>query len=455
MNHVTTGTKDLAQAPMYALFMRTAFPIIVALMVAGLYNVIDAIYIARGLGSEAMGAVSMIFPLQMFIAASASLVSTGAASLMVRFVGANEFDSASCVASAGLAICLILTVVFTVTGVLAMPFILSLLNVSEPLMVHAKSYAQPILIGAFAGMLLPLLADTFRSEGKMNAMMAMILLASLLNIILDPIFIFTLKMGVQGAAIATVLSQVIALSVGIWIFLSKGSLIRFRFDKNFGVHYWPVLLALGLPIFIAQLSMAVQAGSINYLLQNLSVDQGDLWVSAYGILGRLFTFVFLPLIAMLIAFQTICGFNTGAKLFSRVQESIWVALKVMSVYALIWTGLLLLFPDAFLSLFTQDDQVLELGKQIIHITIWTFPTAGVIMVATGYYQAVGRATRALLFSGMRVFIVFIPLLIFLPKSLGEMGIFLTLPISDLVAVLLTIFLCSRDYRQLAIAEVQT
>jgi Na+-driven multidrug efflux pump len=157
---------------------------------------------------------------------------------------------------------------------------------------------------------------------------------------------------------------------------------------------------------------------------------------------------------MLIAFQTICGFNVGAKAFSRVKESIVVSLKVMTGYALLVTLIVVALPELFVGIFTDDTTLIAVAKRIIHLTLWTFPFAGIIMIATGYYQAVGSAGKAVLFSGLRILAIFVPLVWLLSYTHGQLGIFIAMPIADITASLITVLLCRSEYRKINSNQLQ-
>lgn len=458
MTTETNETKRLINAPMLSLFVSMALPIIISLLVAGLYNIVDGIYIARGLGADAMAGVSMVLPLQMLMAASASLIGTGAAALMARKIGANDRLGASAIALAAFKMAATLSIAFMLIGLCYLSETLDLLGLSATLQPFAIDYAQPILLGAMMGIMLQILNDIFRSEGKVKAMMLIILMASLLNMLLDPIFIFVLDMGVQGAAVATVVAQTLALLTAVIIYRRAPMIIQLQLSNRLAAKQYVYMLALGLPIFIAQLSMLTQIASINLSLQLLSPQASDLWVGAYGILGRLFTFIFLPLIGMLVAFQTICGFNIGANQLERVKQSIRVTLVVMSVYCTLIALLLLLIPQYFIGIFTSEQAVLNSAIDIIYLSLWSFPFTGMMMVATGYYQAMGNVGHALFFSSVRIFFVFLPVMLLLHLMLGQhMSIallFIAIPVTDMLAVGFTLLYGIREYRRIVIDKNQ-
>lgn len=456
MTTQSDAIKRLSNGAMVPLFFSMAVPIIISLLVAGLYNVVDGIYIAKGLGADAMAGVSMVLPLQMLMAASASLVGTGAASLIARKIGGQDHLAASAIALAALKVACILGGMFMLLGLCYLSQTLQLLGVSTTLKPFASTYMMPILLGAMIGITLQILGDIFRSEGKVKAMMMIIVMASVLNMILDPIFIFTFDMGVQGAAIATVVAQTIALVTGVVIYKRSAMIIKLQLSNRLPVKQYVYMLALGLPIFIAQLSMLTQIASINLSLQLLAPQVSDIWVGAYGMLGRLFTFIFLPLIGMLVAFQTICGFNFGANQLLRVKQSIGVALVVMSVYCTIMTLLLLLMPSYFMHIFTNNKIMLSSAVDIVYFSLWSFPFTGIVMIATGYYQAIGKVTHALFFSSLRVFFVFLPVLLLLHFMFSQIMtislLFMAIPVTDIITVGFTLLYGRHEYCRLTVTS---
>ena len=442
---MSENIEHLAKQNMLPLFLRMSIPIAISLMVAGLYNVIDTIFIARGLGANAMGGVSMVFPIQMAVAALAALLSTGMASLMARLNGAKDYAASANIARLSLIVSAFFTIALMFVAWFWIDDILIMLAVSDELALYAYDYISPILAASASSMFLPVIADIFRAEGRMMTMMAMILSASLINIALDPLFIFVFGWGVSGAAWATVCAQIIAIGIGSYVYCKNPPLSDIRKSTHTQWRTLPLLLGLGLPIFVAQLSTGVQSGAVNYFLQTLGGESGDVWVSSFGILGRLFTFVFLPLIAMMIAFQTIAGFNMGAKNVERVAASIRVSFVVMFVYCVLQVLSIVSFPEFWIGLFIQNDAILSTSKTIINITLWSFPTASVFMIATGFYQAKGDAIPAIIMSGLRVFIVLIPLLFILPEFMGFIGIIWALPIADIIAAFVALIICGAHF----------
>ena len=325
---------------------------------------------------------------------------------------------------------------------------LEFLHVAPAFYVQAFQYAQPIVLAAIVAMMLPVFGDVFRAEGKAQIMMLLMLTSSVLNIVLDYLFIVVMKWGVSGAAWATVLSQAVSLSIGIYMYLKGKTLVRFSFQFN--VRLWGSIAALGVPVLVAQMGMAIQTGLVNFQFTEIASKD---WISAYGILGRLSIFIILPMIAMLIAFQTICGFNLGAKAMDRVQQSIKVALTAMVAYSSFVTLLLITVPEWLMGVFTTEQELISYGKIIIFATIWGLPLAGINMLATGFYQAKGNAKLATMYSLLRVVFIMSPLLFILPYFFDLEGVFLAIVASDILAAGITLLLCFKEYKKLSEPEL--
>lgn len=442
------STQQLANTPIFPLFMQTAIPICIGMLVIGLYNLVDGIFIARWVGADAIGAVSMVFPMQMLIASVGAMISSGTAAILTRLIGEGKLSDAGNVAGNAVFLTATLSVIFFVIGWQHLDAVLEFLAVSPAFYDQAFQYAQPIVLTAIVAMMLPVFGDVFRAEGKAQIMMLLMLTSSVLNIVLDYLFIVVMKWGESGAAWATVLSQVVSLSIGIYMYLKGKTLVRFSFQ--FDVRLWGSIAALGVPVLVAQMGMAIQTGLVNFQFTEIASKD---WISAYGILGRLSIFIILPMIAMLIAFQTICGFNLGAKAMDRVQQSIKVALTAMVAYSSFVTLLLITVPEWLMGVFTTEQELISYGKIIIFATIWGLPLAGINMLATGFYQAKGNAKLATMYSLLRVVFIMSPLLFILPYFFDLEGVFLAIVASDILAAGITLLLCFKEYKKLSEPEL--
>ncbi|PKF51481.1 MATE family efflux transporter [Enterovibrio nigricans] len=274
-------------------------------------------------------------------------------------------------------------------------------------------------------------------------MTQLMLLASICNIVFDYIAIVALGWGVKGAAYATISAHAFALIIGgIWV--AKGHL-ALKLRATIDLQRMGAIMLLGSPVLVAQAGTAVQSGLVN--LQFASLGEVE-WVIAYGILGRYAMVAFLPIIAMLIAFQTICSFNHGAGQVDRVRQSIVVAFTAVTIYASVITLILVLFPSQLLSLFATDLDLIGYGKTLIYQTVWGLPLVGVTIIATGYYQSLGLGGKATIYSAVRIFILFMPLVNILPSVIGVYGILIALLLADLLSPLVVGWLCRKELKRI-------
>jgi len=446
---MTTQTDRLGTAPIGKLFFMMSVPMIMGMLVNGLYNIVDAIFVTRGVGSLAIGGVSIVFPVQMLIFAFAAVLGSGAASVVSRKLGAKEDDAARHTAQTTLMFGIIFAVILTVIVLIAMKPILRTLGVTDALWDYSVDYLLPILYATPIAILSSVFSDLLRAEGKMKFMMLVMTTGSLLNIALDPIFIFVLDMGVRGAAIATVISQTSALALAVSFYLRGKTAIHLTL-RDWSID-WKVLvpvIALGLPFFVSHAGASFMIGMTNNALAQVGGDAADIYISAYGLVGRVFMFSILPLIGIMIAFQTITGYNYGARNYERVRSTVKIGMTTATVLCVFVSSIMVFSPQLFLGLFTQDPILLAQAIDIAKVVFLGFSFAGVTFIITGYFQATGHARMALLASSARVYLFLIPLLMILPRVLSIDGIWFAFPLADTSAVILAMALFIRFYRQL-------
>lgn len=446
---MTQQTEKLGTAPMGKLFLSLSLPMIFGMLINGLYNIVDAIFVTRGVGSLAIGGVSIVFPAQMLIFAFAAVLGSGAASVVSRKLGAKEDDAARHTAQTTLAFSILFAFVLAVTMLLSMDALLVALGVTDALWDYSVDYLTPIIFGIPITVIAAVFNDLLRAEGKMQFMMMVMMLGSLLNIALDPIFIFVLDMGVQGAAVATVISQTVGLCLAFSFYLRGKTTIHLTL-KDWAID-WRVLtsvVALGLPFFISHAGASFMIGLTNNALAANGGDQADILISAYGLVGRVLMFVILPLIGIMIAFQTIAGYNYGAQQFDRVRHIVRLGLMTATGICASVSAVMLTAPQLFLGLFTSDTVLLAEAMNIARLVFLFFGLAGIAFIITGYFQAIGQARMALIASSARIYFFLLPALMVLPKIIGVEGIWYAFPFADVGACLLALTLFIPFYRQL-------
>ena len=443
----------LGTEPIGKLLIKLSLPATVAMVVNGLYNLVDTIFIGRGVGTEAIGGLALAFPVQMIVMAFGMSIGVGSASIVSRNLGSGNESRARRAAGNAFAMALALSIVVMVAGRVFIEPLLILLGASEVLAPYARDYLEVILLGSPFIALAMVSNNIIRAEGRAMISMTVMLIGALTNIILDPIFIFVLELGVSGAAWATIAGQFLAFLVSSIFFLTKRSSIVVR-----PKHWIPdgsiirETIALGIPALVRQAGQSVVA----VLLNNMLVIYGsDIYVSAYGVLNRLVVFLFMPLFGTVQGFQPIAGFNYGARLFHRVDAT----LKKTALFATVYTsvGFLLLFflPRMFARIFSTDPVLIDATAYTIRFVIAALPLVGLQIVGGTYFMAIGKSLPSLILNLSRQVLLLIPLLIVLPRFFGLVGLLVSFPIADFLATFITLIWLSgeiKDLRKLEAAE---
>jgi putative MATE family efflux protein len=438
---------ELGEAPIGRLLVKMSLPATFAMLINGLYNLVDTIFIGRGVGTEAIGGLALAFPAQMIIMGFGFSIGQGASSIVSRSLGAQNDARARRAAGNAFALALTAGLLILVSGRLFLEPLLNLLGAEGALREHARSYLSVILLGSPFIMLAMSSNNLLRAEGKARVSMVVMLVGALTNIILDPIFIFVFRMGVAGAAWATVIGQFLAFLYASIFFIMKKSLVQVRIK-----HWIPrgsvirEIVLLGFPTFIRQGGQSV----VGVLLNNmLGIYGGAIYISAYGVVNRLIMFLMMPLFGTVQGFQPIAGFNYGAGLFHRVRRT----LKITFLYATAYTtvGFLLLFfmTRTLAGIFTTDPELIDTVTHVIHYVFAVFPLVGIQIVGGTYFLVIGKSFPSLVLNLSRQFLLLIPLLLILPGFFGLTGLLVSFPVADFLATLITVIWLMAELKHLS------
>jgi putative MATE family efflux protein len=420
------GTEKISK-----LLRQYAIPAIIAMTASSLYNMVDSIFIGHGVGSFAISGLAITFPFMNIAAAFGTLVGIGASTLVSVKLGQKDYSTAQKVLGNVFILNIIIGILFTIVSLIFLDPILYFFGASENTISYAREYMKIILLGNVFTHLYFGLNNVLRSSGHPKKAMMLTITTVVLNTILDPIFIFVFEWGIQGAAIATVLSQVVSLVWQIHIFRNKNELLHLR-KGIFKLEFRLVkdMLAIGLSPFL----MNVASCFIVILINNgLKTYSGDLAIGAFGIVNR-FSFMFVMIVMGLNqGMQPIAGYNYGAGLALRVQE----VLKLTIFFATIVTTTAFLigefFPELVARVFTSDEELIALSVYGLRITVMFYPLIGAQIVIATFFQSIGMASKAIFLSLTRQVLILIPCLIILPKFFGVTGVWVSMPISDFVA----------------------
>lgn len=426
------------------LLFKLSLPATVAMMVQALYNFVDTIYIGRGVGTIGIAAVSVSFPIQMIIMALAQMVGIGGASIISRSLGAKNVEKAEKTLGNMLGIIVIFSVAIAVLGSVFIKPILTLFGATDLIMPYAIDYMSVIFIGNIFFSFAMTSNNVIRAEGNAKVAMISMLISGVMNIILDPIFIFSFDMGIRGAAIATLVSQMIGVVYILSYFMRGKSSLHFHIkDIKFELPILKETFAVGSSAFARQVAGSILAIILNNLL---GLYGGELSIAVFGVINRLLMFTFMPMFGIAQGFLPIAGFNYGAKKYDRVKEVIKTATKVTTIFSLTAYAILMIFPEFLISIFTTDPDLISQGVWATRINVSVIFIVGFQVVGASLFQAIGKAGPALFLSMSRQILFFIPIVFLMSNLYGLAGIWATFPISDLLAFTVTLIFVLREMK---------
>jgi putative MATE family efflux protein len=430
MTHPSIPT-ELGTEKVSKLLRQYAIPAIIAMTASSLYNMADSIFIGQGVGALAISGLAVTFPFMNIAAAFGTLVGIGAGTLVSVKLGQKDYLSAQKVLGNVLALNIVIGVLFTAVSLLALDPVLHFFGASEHTIVYAREYMEIILYGNVITHLYFGLNNILRSSGHPRKAMTLTLTTVVLNTLLDPVFIFAFGWGIKGAAIATVLAQGVSLVWQVRIFGNKNNLLHFHkgiFNPDFRLI--KDMLAIGLSPFL----MNVASCFIVILVNNaLKKHSGDLAIGAFGIVNRLVFICVMIVMGLNQGMQPVAGYNYGAQKMSRALE----ALKLTVFFATIVTTAAFLvgelIPGPVTRIFTSDEELVALSVYGLRITVMFFPLIGAQIVIANFFQSIGMAGKAIFLSLIRQVLALIPCLIILPGFFGLTGVWVSSPVSDIVA----------------------
>ncbi len=441
------NVKELEFSSIPRLMWKYFLPAFASVIINSLYNIVDRIYIGQGIGALALSGLSSIFPIMIIMMAFGMLIGMGAGVRVSLNMGKKDFGRAEKVLGNAFVLMLIVSVFITALGFIIEKPLLEFFGIGEETFNYADEYLSIILLGSVFNITGYSLNNIIRSEGNAKIAMISIFIAAGLNIILDPIFIFWLKMGVRGAAIATVISQFVLF---VWVLLhfnSSRSLIKlkvvnFRLRRDIVWH----IVTIGFAPFAMQVASSFVFGIFNIQLVKYG---NDIAVGAMGIIMSVAMLLIMSVIAVNMASQPITGFNYGAKNYKRVRKTLVIGLISATTISVFGFLVSQLFPSAIIKMFNNDNkELLETGVHGLRIFLFALPLVGFQIITGNYFQAIGKAGIAAFLSMMRQVIVLIPLLFLLPRYYGLTGVWLAGPVSDVISAMVVSFFLIRELRRL-------
>ena len=436
MAEITTAAPvDLGTESIGKLLKKYALPSIIAMTASSLYNMIDSIYIGQGVGPMAISGLAVTFPLMNLSTAFGTLVGAGAATILSVFLGRKKYSACNKVLSNVVSLNIIIGLLFMAVSLIFIDPILYFFGASENTLPYAKEYIKIILYGNIITHLYFGLNAAMRSTGSPKKAMGLTIFTVILNAILDPIFIFVLDMGIAGAAWATVICQFVSLIIVMLHFSNHQRAVHFKegiLRLNFKIAKESLVIGAG--PFLMNAAACLVTLFINQQLREYS---GDLGIGAYGICNRIIFMFIMICMGLNQGMQPIAGYNYGARLYSRVKQVFWITAKWATVVTMICFLIAILIPKTATGIFTHDEELLSIASRGLTILGLGLPFVGFQMIATNFFQSLGMVKKSVILSLSRQILFLLPALYALPLWIGDKGIWLSYPISDVLSFILS------------------
>lgn len=440
----------MTKTPIPRLIGELAVPTIISMLVTSFYNMADTFFVGK-INTSATAAVGIVFPLMAMIQAFGFFCGHGSGNYISRQLGAHNFEDASKMSATGFVTAFVLGLGILVVGFLFTDPLLHIMGSTETILPYARSYMRIILIGAPYMTASLVLNNQLRFQGSAFYSMIGITTGAVLNIVLDPLFIFVLDMGVAGAALATIISQFVSFCLLIAGTFRGGNLRLNLRDFSPSLKYYQNIVKGGAPSLFRQ-----GLGSFAIVCLNLMAGPyGDAAIAAMSIVTRISQFAASVVIGFGQGFQPVCGFNYGAKLFKRVQEGFWFCVKFCTSVLLVAAVCGWIFSPNLIGIFLKTDPlVIEYGSQALRLQALTFPLVGWITISNMMLQTIGKTMKASLLAMSRQFLFFVPVILTLPGFLGILGVQLSQPIADFCSFLLAVPLSISVLREMSREQEQ-
>jgi putative MATE family efflux protein len=446
LNNMNDQNKNILDDDRVGLvLLKMSLPVFFSMFVTVLYNIVDTVFIGRCVGSLGIAGLSIVFPLQILSMAVGHMTGMGSASLISQSIGNHDNAKAEKAMGNAITVTIALSIVITAVGLINPDFWLRLMGASETILTYARDY----MIIIVTGLVLPTLslaASVFiRAEGNARVSMTGMIIGAVLNIILDVVFIILLDMGIKGAALATVIAQLISVLYFIRFYLFGKSFLKIR-SMNLIIEWGIVrsILSIGVASFARTVATSLSVIFVNRMLR---INGGDLAISAFGVVNRIMTFALMPAHVIAQGLQPVLGFNYGAKRYDRVLKAIRIAITAATICCIILFVFLYFTPKAFVGIFTTDTALIMLGSYATKRVFFALSLIGFAMVGSLVFQSIGKPIQSFVTAIARPVIFLIPLLLILPGYLQLDGVWLAFPITDVLTCIVTFFLLLPQIRE--------
>ncbi|MDD3705698.1 MAG: MATE family efflux transporter [Clostridiaceae bacterium] len=427
----------LGEEKISKLLVKYSVPAIVGMMVNSLYNIVDRIFIGNSsdLGKFGLAGITIGFPIMIIMLSIGILFGVGGATLFSLKLGEGRIEEADHALGNAFSLMVIAAIIFMIAGQIFLKPLLVLFGASEIVLPYSVEYMRVIFFGSVFQILGIGMNNFIRADGNPKIAMLTMFLGAGLNTVLDPLFIFVFKMGMAGAAYATILSQFISASWVVMYFIKSKSKHKLQFKyMKLKPDIVAKITSLGIPGFALQLANSFLNAILN---KNLFVYGGDIAVSGMGIINSLQTIFLMPIVGIKQGVQPIISFNYGARKFSRVKEAAKLSVLIATIIVVIGYIITRLFPEQIVSIFNRDSELVKFGSYGLMAWLLFLPVVGFQIIASNYFQAIGKSRAAMFLTLTRQVIFLIPALIIFPKFWGINGLLHAAPFADFFSALIT------------------
>ncbi|MGL5347880.1 MAG: MATE family efflux transporter [Peptostreptococcaceae bacterium] len=439
-------TSDLSNETIGKLLVKYSAPAILAMMVTSLYNTVDRAFIGsiEGVGALAISGLGVTMPLFTIVGAFCVAIAVGGSTNIAIKLGEGNKKEAEKLLGSTVAIELLVAIIMMIISVFFLEDILYLFGASNSTIKYAMEYMSVIMVGAFFNLPGFALNSAIRAEGNPKFAANMMIISCLLNLVLDPIFIFGFNMGIKGAALGTIICQLLICIWSLHYFISGKSNLKLKL-KNIKLEskLSKAIIIIALTPFFMELA----SGFIHVITNNvLKVYGGDLAIGAMTAITSINLMFLMPVFGISQGMQTIIAYNYGAKQYDRAKKTLWYALIGATGVLVIGLMATRVLPQNLISIFSKDSELTRLALNGISIYSLTLPTIGITILGTVYFQSIGSAKKSMVLSLLRQVIIFIPIILVIPKVYGLNGVWISQPIADIGAMIIVLVLLLKEFK---------
>lgn len=445
MKERNTKMELLGSAPVTKALLALGLPTMIGMMINALYNLADA-YFVGGLGTDPMGAITMAYPLGQVVVGLGLLFGNGAASYLSRLLGKGDKENANKVASTALYSSIAVGAAVIAFALVFLGPLLRRMGTIDSVMPYAVAYTRIYIAGSIFNVFNVTMNNIVSSEGAAKTTMCVLLTGAVLNVILDPIFIYGLDLGITGAAMATALSQFVSTMVYLCYILRKKSVFRFRIkDCCFSREILSEILKIGIPTLAFQVLTSLSISMIN----NGAMKYGGSALAAMGPVTKIMSVGSLMVFGFLKGLQPIAGYSYGAKRFDRLHEAIKTAIVWSTVFCAVFGLLAALCATPVMAQFTRDDmEMIRIGRTALRANGLSFVLFGFYTVYSSLFLALGKAKEGCFLGACRQGLCFVPVMLLLPRLFGLHGILYAQPVADVLSAVIALWMAARLHREL-------